>query len=394
MKVTWIISLGLLLGAVSETQAQEKDPDPVAVVEVQRYQDYENLESITSTELSPDGKFVYAASFNADTATVWRRDAKTGKVEHVQTFKDPETDGLLALRMSPNGKYLAGASIKNMVTLYSRDETTGKLALLHAIRASENGAGPFHFPIEVRFSNDSRFVYAACSGTLEVFRIEDDRLVGVQSETANDRVSGLRDVDVSPDGTFLYTTGGHTLVVFTRDTETGTVTPTSDMVSSTDDLAALEGVNSICCSPDNRHVYLCSGRFVDHSAVIALERKSNGSLEVIQTWMNPMSGGLFSADVNVQTIPSEVFSGGNEIEVSPDGAEVWALGTESDTVVRFRRDPETGLLKFLGHHLVAGQEPAIGPAGICFSKDGRFAYVADEKEASLVVLERKLSGEE
>lgn len=392
MKRTWIVGWCLCLGIVSEIPAQES-PDLIAVEEVQRYQDYENLESITSTELSPDGKFVYAASFNADTATVWRRDAETGTVEHVQTFADPETDGLLALRVSPDGKYLAGASIKNMVTLYSRDETSGELALLHAIRASENGAGPFHFPIEVRFSKDSRFVYAACSGSLEVFRIEGDQLVGVQSETANDRVSGLRDVDVSPNGKFLYTTGGHTLVVFSRTPETGTVTHTSDLVSSIDNLAALKGVNSISCSPDNRHVYICSGRFVEDSAVIALERKSNGSLKVIQTWLNPMSTDGTSADINVQTIPAEVLSGGNEIEVSPDGKEVWALGTESDTVVRFSRDPESGRLEFLSDHLIAGPEPAIGPAGICFSKDGRFAYVADEKEASLVVLERKRRNE-
>ena len=378
----------LLVGA-GAVQSQESEEKPIEIEQIQRYEDFENLESITSTELSPDGKFVYAAAFNADTATVWKRDPETGKVEYVQTFKDPETDGMLALRISPDGKYLAGASIKNMVTLYSRDETSGELSLLHAIRASEDGAGPFDFPIEVRFSNDSRFVYAACMDSLEVFRIEDDKLRGVQSESANGRVRSLRDVDVSPDGKFLYTTGGSTLVVFARNPETGTVTHSSDLVASVDNLAALNGVNSICCSPDNRHIYICSGRFVDHSAVIALERKSNGSLEIIQNWMNPDDSGGVTADRNVQTIRSVDFSGGNEIEVSPDGKEVWALGTESDTVVRFRRDPESGRLEFLRSHLVAGESPAIGPAGLCFSKDSRFCYVADEKEGALVVFERK-----
>ncbi|MEM1443012.1 MAG: beta-propeller fold lactonase family protein, partial [Verrucomicrobiota bacterium] len=80
--------------------------------------------------------------------------------------------------------------------------------------------------------------------------------------------------------------------------------------------------------------------------------------------------------------------GGNEIEVSPDGKEVWALGTESDSIVRFRRNQKTGLLTFVESIFVKGPNPKVGPSGICFSKDSRFAYIADEHEAALVVYER------
>ena len=383
----------LSVGANDPSKKPENSPKPKLsqsgeVVEVQRIDGPLSFYSLTSTELSPDDTHLYTAAFNADTATVWHRDPQTGLLEWEQILSTNETNGMLALRMAPNGKYLAGASIKDVVTLYRRDSETGRLTYLSKVMGLENGAGDFDFPIEVRISPDSKFVYAACRTSLEVFKIEDDVLVGVQSKPSQGNSWSLRDVDISPDGKFLYASGRNSLLIFSRDEKHGEITLLSHLIPEEGKLASLKGLNSASCSPDNRHVYLNTGRFTDRSFVTAMKRKKDGSLTVIETWGNPATESNQDEIPKLKKLFPEQFHGGNEIEVSPDGEEVWALGTESDSIARFRRNPDTGRLTYVESIDVKGPDPKIGPSGICFSKDSRFAYIADEHEAALVVFER------
>ena len=395
------LTLGLL-GAHSASLAQDfpnNDASAEAVSEapaafvIQRFEDPKNLQSITSTELSPDGKYVYAAAFNSDTANVWKRDPITGMATRVQFLADEDMDGILALRMAPNGKFMAGASIKDIVTLYSRNPENGTLTYLSKVTPMENNAGELDFPIELRFSPDSRFVYVGCNGTLEVLELRNDKLMGVQSAVAGGEVSGLRDVDVSPDGKYLYTTGGGSLLVFNRDEETGEVSLLQKLNATDDRLSTLTGVCAVSCSADNRHVYLSAGRFTDRSAVTALRREDDGKLSVIEAWAppgDPADDPDAGAAIQPKALGLDDFSGANEIEVSPDGSEVWALGTTSDTAIRFQRDQESGRLTYIEPLSLRGDPEKSGPAGLCFSKDGRFVYIADEQENALVVIQRDL----
>lgn len=393
----------VLLGAHSPGVAQDlpkNDASAEAVSEapaafvIQRFEDPENLQSVTSTELSPDGNYVYAAAFNSDTANVWKRDPATGMVNRVQFLADEDMDAIVALRMAPNGKYMAGVSFKNIVTLFSRNPENGTLTYLSKVTPMENNAGELDFPIELRFSPDSRFVYVGCDTSLEVLQLQNDKLMGVQSEIAGGEVSGLRDVDVSPDGKYLYTTGGGSLLVFNRDEETGLVSLLQKLHQRDDRLSTLWGVCSVSCSADNRHVYLSAGRFTNRSAVTALRREDDGKLSVIEAWAPPGDPGDdpdADSAIKPKALGPDDFAGGNEIEVSPDGAEVWALGTDSDTAVRFQRDPESGCLTYIEPFSLKGDPEKSGPAGLCFSKDGRFVYIADEQENALVVIQRDLA---
>jgi sugar lactone lactonase YvrE len=81
------------------------------------------------------------------------------------------------------------------------------------------------------------------------------------------------------------------------------------------------------------------------------------------------------------------FEGGNSIAISPDGTLVYAVASLSDRLVRFRRDPATGKLTFLGSQAVGANETP-GSAGLCFSPDGKFVYVADENSNSIVVFKQ------
>ena len=81
----------------------------------------------------------------------------------------------------------------------------------------------------------------------------------------------------------------------------------------------------------------------------------------------------------------EEFEGGNDIKVSPDGRLVYALACLADRLFRFQRDPNTGALTFIGSQPV-GIKSNPGAAGLCFSPDSKFVYIADENSSSIVVL--------
>ncbi|MGV3533030.1 MAG: beta-propeller fold lactonase family protein, partial [Chthoniobacteraceae bacterium] len=109
-------------------------------------------------------------------------------------------------------------------------------------------------------------------------------------------------------------------------------------------------------------------------AITAFKLEADGKLQLIETRVN--GSGEF-----------EAFEGGNDIKVSNDGKYVYALGTLSDRLVRFQRDPESGKLTFLGSQPV-GHHATPGAAGLCFSPDNKFVYVADEDANEVVVYQQ------
>jgi 6-phosphogluconolactonase (cycloisomerase 2 family) len=63
---------------------------------------------------------------------------------------------------------------------------------------------------------------------------------------------------------------------------------------------------------------------------------------------------------------------------------VYVVASVSDRLFRFRRDAASGKLTVLGSQQV-GVNETPGSAGVCFSPDGKFVYVADENAGSIVV---------
>jgi DNA-binding beta-propeller fold protein YncE len=86
----------------------------------------------------------------------------------------------------------------------------------------------------------------------------------------------------------------------------------------------------------------------------------------------------------------ERFVGGNEIILSKDGKQAFAVGSKSDSLVAFDRDPKTGKLKqtqFLVDNF-RGVGAMLMPGGVGVSPDGRFVYVAAEGSGALAIFER------
>jgi 6-phosphogluconolactonase (cycloisomerase 2 family) len=84
------------------------------------------------------------------------------------------------------------------------------------------------------------------------------------------------------------------------------------------------------------------------------------------------------------------FDGGNQIAVSPDGLNVYAIATLSRTIACFHRDPATGKLRYLETIADGGADAGSGADGIALSPDGRFVYVATEDTKAISVFARTL----
>ena len=76
-------------------------------------------------------------------------------------------------------------------------------------------------------------------------------------------------------------------------------------------------------------------------------------------------------------------AGVNAVAVSPDGLNVYASGGTANALVVFLRDATTGTLTFIGTQ--AGPK---GPQAIAISADGSNVYVADGSDSAVVVFSR------
>lgn len=331
------------------------------------------LRSVTGIDMSADGKFLYTAAFNSSSVAVFQRNSYTGQLEILQSITDPDLRAAVSIRLSPDGKFAAVSAFgAGTLTLYKRDADTGKLDTLDIARHVKGTPDGLDFVIDARFSADNRFVYTAASNGVGVYKIEEGKLVFLQLQTGNNRLQGVRGTAFSPDGSTVYAAAcqSGTLAIFRRNAETGELQTLDVLSDAENETNALEGAFRVTCSNDGKHVYVSSGRFGGDQAVSAFAVQEGGRLKLIEEHVNGVAG-------------FEGFDGGNDIKISPDGNLVYALGTLSDRLVRFRRDSETGKLTFLGSQPV-GEHALPAAAGLCFSPDGRYVYVADEASSSII----------
>ena len=229
------------------------------------------------------------------------------------------------------------------------------------------------FVIDAEFSDDNRFVYTAAANGVGVFKLEGEKLSFIQAESAGGQLRGVRGVTISPNGSWIYGPAylSGTLGVLRRDAATGKVDVVQIVKDGENDVNTLAGAFRAACSPDGKHVYVSSGRFTGSQSITVFGAAPDGKLTLVEAYVNGEGG-------------FDNFQGGNGIVVSADGTRVYAVASISDRLFRFRRDPASGKLTFLGSQQVgANQTP--GSAGVCFSPDGKFVYVADENANAIVV---------
>lgn len=350
---------------------------------------HEDFSGVTSIALAPGGKHAYAASFHKGLITLLIRNPQSGRLTHVKSITGDHYQGAVAFRLSKDGKFGAASAFNSeSVILFSRNPDTGELKEADHAGGIDKPMEGLGFCIDNVFSPDGNFLYTVGSSAIVVFKIEEEKLVHV--ETIGDAVeaedlaagkrpamSGARGVAVTPDGKILLSSwcGSGSLMVHQRDPETGKLTHLQTISNGGGIDKGLEGVMHVTVSPAGDFAYTSGGRMGGENAVcvFSIEEKT-GRLNAVQTLMG-------------NDLPPD-YGGGNEIAVSPDGLQVAVACTLSDCLTRFTRDPDNGKLRAIDS-FACGPPANPGACGVTYDATGRYILVADENSSSVVAFRNR-----
>jgi len=391
--------------------------------------------------VSPDGKHLYLANRDSSALAVFKRDMSTGVLTFVELLQDNigGIDGLKAAReviVSQDGKNVYVASGVDAVAAFSRNENTGQLTFMEVHKNGVYGVDGLSGNFDIIESPDGAHIYVASAsddavavfsrnsstGGLMFVEMQKNGVYGVNGI---DRPFGI---DFSPDGNYIYVTGSNSnaVAVFSRDSDTGTLTFVEVQKNNVGNVQGLEGPWGVAVSPDGTHVYVTG--WIDDALLVFERNGSTGTLAFLEVHRD--TGGLeYPRTVTVS--PDEKFvyvtsqkddavsvfqrdpdngelalvetyrnglngvdgiDGAYDVTISPDGAHLYVTANDNDAVAVFSRNIKTGKLAFVEAQIngVNGVEGLDGAMFAETSPDGKHVYVTGFKEHALVVFSRDI----
>jgi DNA-binding beta-propeller fold protein YncE len=301
--------------------------------------------------------------------------AATGSIQFVKEYVQGQNgiDGLTNnddVTVSPDGENVYSMSGDDGLATFDRNKNTGKLSFVNV--TSDGGEN-------VAVSPDGRSVYATHGGSvLSVLKrnLNSGKLSPVQE--INDGQNGVTGIDdtwdvvVSPDGRNVYVTDDSTapggVATFKRNKQTGKLTFLNDRPDGGSGGNHLASADGVAISPKGNTVYVTSQ---SENAITTFKRKAtSGSLKLVNSKVDG-AGGVTDLQGAYQPV------------VSGDGKRVYVTAYLSNAIVTFRRDKQTGKLKFVDSIASTPTDPIPEPFDVVVSADGKSVYVACYDHASM-----------
>ena len=298
----------------------------------------DGLVSPTKVVVSPDGRNVYAAALNSSTVVVFRRDRATGALAFMETQRNGVNGtvglaGAYALDLSPDGAHLYVASeYDNAIVVFTRNPATGTLTFVEAQTDGVNSVDGLNTAKSVKVSRDGHHVYAIGYG-----------------ESA--------------------------IAVFSRNASSGALKFVQVVKSGVNNASGLTAANSLEISPDGANVYVVA---VASAALTVFAR-------------DPASGALSFVEMHKQGVNGvDGLNYAYCVAVSSDGLNVYAVGTNSNAVAVFKRNPVTGGLTFLEVQTegIHGVDGLAATKSLTVSPDSQYVYVAGRDDNAIAVFRR------
>lgn len=308
--------------------------------------------------VSADGKHVYSTGIFDNGVAAFSRDAATG----VLTFVEAEIDGVsgasglqraFGIAIAPDGNHVYVGGQQGTLAVFSRNSSTGHLTYESSYFDNFGGVDGIGGANSVAVSPDNKHVYVGggADNAIAVFsrNIASGLLTFVESQDddlGDNGVRGIFWVTVSADGKNVYGAGSFddAIGVFSRNESTGRLTPIQQLRGE-----GLDGVSSVKVSADLRHVYTAATE--DDAVGVFRRNLSDGQLTLVEVESDRFNGidGILGA-----------FS----VDVSPDGAHVYAATVDDSAVVAFARNSDSGEIEFL-QVLRDGRNGNDGLLGAC-----------------------------
>lgn len=289
------------------------------------------LDAMPAGVVSPEGRTLMVGGYRDSTdisLSNFARDPFTGEVAHLEVIDDPVMPFVSAIAFAPGSDHAYGVG-GQMLACYDREPASGFVTRFQLL---ENGVGG-------------------------VTGLSSGEAVATSSDGANVYVAAWADSAVS---------------VFSRDPVTGELSFVEAQVNGAGGVQGLDNVLDVAVSTDGANVYGC-GSALDTIAVFDRDQ-TTGELSFLQVLQNGV-GGVSGMEYTQALV------------VSSDGGSLYALGTSSDGLAIFDRDPGTGLLSFTGK-VTEGVDGAIGimtPQSLALSPDDRFLFVAGSNSLTVFV---------
>ena len=316
----------------------------------------EAVEGATAVDVSPDGLNVYAVSSGQGAVAAFSRASRDGSLRQASCSgpgppgcaRGSALSGASDVAVSPDGAHVYVASRRSSsLTVFRRVPSTGALTQVSCLAAG--GA-------------------AGC--------------------TRRDSLAGANSVSLSAHGARAYATGSDAVTVLGRRPSSGALQPLA--CASVDGSggacsrwAAVDGASSAAPSPDGRHLYV-TARLANALTAFRVSAAS-GRLTV--------AGCLSEDGSGRRCARGYALDGAAAASVAPDGRSLYlASGRFSHGLSQFRRDPGTGRVRQLGciNRSRAGgacaRGHALGGASTAMlSPDGRNVYVLGSESDALAV---------
>jgi 6-phosphogluconolactonase len=298
--------------------------------------------------VSPDQKFVYAVNENADTipnangggVTAFAFDTQNGTLTQVNQQASAGNHPCY-IAINKTGKWLAvGNYSSGTVSILPIEKDGSAGAPAQVIK--HNGSGPnterqksAHVHASV-FAGDDHFLYVPDLGIDKVVKYNFDAATGQLSPAAQPFLpvlpgSGPRHIEFTKDNNFAYLMEELTGTVTAFKNSNSNMTAIQIISSHPDGYVGKLGSADIHVSPDGKFLY-CSNRGESNTIAIFAIAKATGKLTLLG---HQSTMGLTPRNFNFD----------------PTGNFLLVANQQSDNIVIFSRDKNTGLLTYTGKQI-------------------------------------------